>query len=370
MNMAPSSTATSTSSPGRDLSTLPWRISVDSSTVEDRAEAWSHSTERPTLSIPSHDVEPMPSPPPEWAVTTNLLAKLAHAPVSAPSWWKTEARFRAGIETWTEARGGRPDPLAEQSRGVPSVVLLLSLAGWGHVDSAATGARRLVPGTGLLAADSTQVVFSVPEGSPGWTFIRLEIFHPYLASRLMNEARGGAVIEVGPNDGLTSTVVRLVRGAIVKDFQDGLEAEMALFEFAIAFERWTRRATVGVREAERFLDEVRMQVLAKLPRAVEVCSLAKNFGMSRSYFSCLFRERTGMTPAHFATEVRIQKVERMLLDTHEPLKTIAIACGFANANHLCKVFRRFRKYTPTAFRRELRVPNHPRSVEAPKLAAV
>jgi AraC family transcriptional regulator len=77
-----------------------------------------------------------------------------------------------------------------------------------------------------------------------------------------------------------------------------------------------------------------------------------------------------MTPAHFATEVRIQKVERMLLDTHEPLKTIAVACGFANANHLCKVFRRFRQYTPTAFRRELRVPGRPRSVEVAKLAAI
>jgi AraC-like DNA-binding protein len=30
------------------------------------------------------------------------------------------------------------------------------------------------------------------------------------------------------------------------------------------------------------------------------------------------------------------------------------ACGFANANHLCKVFRRFRHITPIAFRQALR----------------
>lgn len=310
-------------------------------------------------------------PPPEWAVTTGLLAKLAHAPVSPPSWWKAEVKFRAGLETWSEPRRGRlDDALPERTSGASSVVLLLSLAGSGQVESPTTGLRSLVPGSGILAADSSQVVLSLPEGAPGWTFVRVEIFHPYLLSRLMNEARGVSVIEVGPNEGLTTSVVRLVRGAIVKDFQDELDAEMALFEFAIAFERWTRRSTVGAREAERFLDEVRMQVLAKLPRAVEVCSLAKNFGMSRSYFSCLFRERTGMTPAHFATEVRIQKVERMLLDTHEPLKTIAVACGFANANHLCKVFRRFRQYTPTAFRRELRVPGRSRNADAPRLAAI
>ncbi len=366
MNMAPSSTATSTTSTGHDLASLPWRIPLDSNAVEDAREAWS----RPALSVPAHAVERVPSPPPEWAVTTNLLAKLAHAPVAPPSWWKAEVKFRAGIETWTEPRSCRLADFSDESVDTSSVVLLLSLAGWGQVESAATGSQRLGPGGGFLAGGSSQAVCSIPEGSSGWTFLRVEIFHPYLTGRLMNEARDGLVIEVGPNDGLTTSMVRLVRGAIAKDFQDELDAEMALFELAIAFERWTRRSTVGAREAERFLDEVRMQVLAKLPRAVEVCSLAKNFGMSRSYFSCLFRERTGMTPAHFATEVRIQKVERMLLDTHEPLKTIAVACGFANANHLCKVFRRFRKYTPTAFRRELRTSGRPRSAEAAVRAAV
>jgi AraC family transcriptional regulator len=97
-----------------------------------------------------------------------------------------------------------------------------------------------------------------------------------------------------------------------------------------------------------------MQVLARLPAAIEVTSLAEKFGMSRSYFSHVFRERTGITPAHFATEVRIKQVEGMLRATCEPLKTIAAACGFANANHPCKVFRRLRHNTPTAFRQSVR----------------
>lgn len=360
--MAPLSTATATSTPNGNLSPLPWRVPVESDELTESHESWARSVEPPSLSVPSHDMSRVPSPPTEWAVTVNLLSKLALAPVPPPSWWKPEAAFRASIETWTHSfRGGSNHAPAGESTESTSVVFLLCLAGMGEVQSAATGPRRLGPGSGFVATDSSDVAFSLPQGSAGWTFIRVEIFHPYLRARLMNEIRGGALVEVCPNDTLTTSAVRLARGGIVKDFQDELEVEMALFEFAVAFQRWARRSTIGQREAERFMDEVRMQVLAKLPRAVEVRSLAKNFGMSRSYFSCLFRARTGMTPAHFATEIRIQKVERMLLDTHEPLKTIAVACGFANANHLCKVYRRFRNDTPTAFRRELRLLARPRS---------
>jgi transcriptional regulator GlxA family with amidase domain len=58
-----------------------------------------------------------------------------------------------------------------------------------------------------------------------------------------------------------------------------------------------------------------------------------------------------LTPAHFTTEVRVQQAARMLIDTRAPLKQIADACGFADANHLCKVFRRFQHLSPASYRR-------------------
>jgi AraC family transcriptional regulator len=58
-----------------------------------------------------------------------------------------------------------------------------------------------------------------------------------------------------------------------------------------------------------------------------------------------------LTPAHFATEVRIQQAARLLLDTGAPLKQIAEACGFANASHFCKAFRRFQHLSPATYRR-------------------
>jgi AraC family transcriptional regulator len=54
------------------------------------------------------------------------------------------------------------------------------------------------------------------------------------------------------------------------------------------------------------------------------------------------------------TEVRLQAAARLLVATSLPLSQIALDCGFANANHFGKVFRRFRRQTAGAYRRALR----------------
>jgi AraC family transcriptional regulator len=87
---------------------------------------------------------------------------------------------------------------------------------------------------------------------------------------------------------------------------------------------------------------------------VNVADLANHEGVSRKHFGFLFRERTGLTPAHFATQVRVHEAARMLIETRLPLKAIAAACGFANANHFSKAFRRLQHLSPASYRRTMR----------------
>ena len=296
-----------------------------------------------------------PAPPPEWAATADYLASLARSPVPPPPWWKAGAGFRASLETWTDPTSHSNNDEAPQGAVAGSIIFELTLAGWGYLCLEGQEAQKIGPGKGFWAGKPFGSSHYLPPESPGWTFARIEIQHPYFRSRLAKQVRAARrLVDVHPGEALTASVVRLVRGAICKDFQDQFEAESALFELVLTFERWTRRMANGAREDERLMDDVRSHVLATLPEALEVTDLASKFGMSRGHFSHFFRKRTGMTPSHFATQVRIQAVEKMLLSTREPLKTIADACGFANANHLCKVFRRFHHFTPTTFRQALR----------------
>jgi AraC-like DNA-binding protein len=295
-----------------------------------------------------------PTPPPEWMATHHDLATLARSPAPPPSWWKTRAYFRSSIETLT-VPNGRADRFSDDGSATAAISLYLTLAGWGQIRLLGDEARTVGPGKGLFASEWFGVSPYLPNDSPGWTFARIDIYHPYLKSRLAKQVSvTGPLVALRPDEALTASVIRLARGGMAKDFPDQFAAEMALFELVLSFEKSAQHPANGACDAQSLLDDVRLRVLARLPRAIEVPSLAAEFGMSRSYFSHFFRERTGVTPAHFATEVRIQRVEQMLLATREPLKTIADACGFANANHLCKVFRRLRHFSPRTYRHELR----------------
>jgi AraC family transcriptional regulator len=101
------------------------------------------------------------------------------------------------------------------------------------------------------------------------------------------------------------------------------------------------------------LEEVRKRVFLDLRRAPSVDELAREHGMSRSHFTHFFRARTGLTPARFVAETRVREAARMLVQDRAPLRDIASACGFANANHFSRVFRRYQHLTPGAYRNAL-----------------
>ena len=101
------------------------------------------------------------------------------------------------------------------------------------------------------------------------------------------------------------------------------------------------------------LNELRARVLGEPRRHIGVDELAREHGMSRTAFSHHFQAQTGFTPARFMTEVRVQQAAHLLVTTRLSLARIAQECGFANANHFGKVFRRFRPQSAGAFRRSV-----------------
>jgi AraC-like DNA-binding protein len=290
-------------------------------------------------------------PPAEWAQVAHRLVDLVHASPAVPSWWTTNPVFHGGVETRTEQASyclGSWDPSAPDG---DVFHFQLGLAGCGEFQLSGEEPQKITAGQALFTTAPSRHRYSMPSESPGWTFAWLSVRHPYLADRVAQQvAANGPLMTLRPDDGFLASALRLLRGSIRRDFRDRFEAEIALFEFVLAFERWNQHARDHVSEGERLMDRVRSLILSRLPKTIAVNSLAAEFGMSRCHFSHFFREQTGLTPAHFATDVRIQEATRMLTDTREPLKTIADACGFANANHFCKVFRRLRHLSPSAFR--------------------
>ena len=299
---------------------------------------------------------PGPIAQPPWGPALTHLTELSRAPLPAPGWWTPATAFFGSIETRTDPTSYHWDGMKRLGRrDAPLAIFQFTLAGWGHFQIYGQPPRRVPPGKGFFALIPSRHRYYLPEDSPGWTFGWVGIYHPYLLARIGKQvAATGPLVETPPDRALTASALRLVRGAIKKDFRDRFEVELALFEFVLAYERSAHQPSDSSGEGQRILEEVRSRVVASLPKAFAVDVLAAEYGMSRSHFSHFFRAHTGLTPARFATEVRIHQAARLLLDTPAPLKRIADACGFANANHFCKVFRRFQHLSPVAYRQAIR----------------
>jgi AraC-like DNA-binding protein len=276
------------------------------------------------------------------------MTDLAQPSSPAPSWWKPARTFDEDPRAQTGSAAVEALPHANPEA---TFYVLLSLSGHGNFRIQGDAPRRIGPGQAVFAPNPSLHRCFLPEDSSGWTFAWIGICHPYLRGRIGQQVEAtGHVVDIRPDGELMTRVLRLLRGSVRKEFRDHFDAELALFDFVVTFERWAQQSHEGGAKQQRLVDEVRSHIVAKLPEAIDVGALAAKFGMSRSHFSHIFRARTGLTPANFATEVRIQEAIRMLLDSRVPLQSIADACGFSSSSHFCKVFRRHRHLSPSAFR--------------------
>jgi AraC-like DNA-binding protein len=92
--------------------------------------------------------------------------------------------------------------------------------------------------------------------------------------------------------------------------------------------------------------------------------LAEQASLSVSHFCRAFKESFGASPHLHLTRLRVERAQRLMLATQDPLSQIALACGMADQAHLSKLFRREVGEPPSTWRRRNRT-----GAEAPGTAA-
>ncbi len=83
---------------------------------------------------------------------------------------------------------------------------------------------------------------------------------------------------------------------------------------------------------------------------LSVPALAQRCGMSDRTFSRRYRAELGCSPAGMVEQIRIEAAQGWLADTADPLKVIAVKCGFASEDVLRRRFLRQTSVTPREYR--------------------
>ncbi len=85
---------------------------------------------------------------------------------------------------------------------------------------------------------------------------------------------------------------------------------------------------------------------------IQVSDIAQELGISRSYLSNMFREKTGRTLSQFIIDQKIVEAKRLLQFTDKSIVDIAIHLGFSSQSHFQNTFKKQVGQTPLEYKRE------------------
>lgn len=107
---------------------------------------------------------------------------------------------------------------------------------------------------------------------------------------------------------------------------------------------------VGSRRLRRVVDYIH----GSYTETLTLESLAQLAHMSPSAFSRFFHKRMGLPVSRYILLYRLTAAARQLVETEKTVSEIAFAVGFNNLTHFNRQFRKWKKQTPSAFRKLLR----------------
>src|SRR3954454_18637355 len=100
----------------------------------------------------------------------------------------------------------------------------------------------------------------------------------------------------------------------------------------------------------RPLRELQSWIADNLERDLRVETLAERAAMSPRNFARFFRRETGMTPAAYVEELRVERARQLLEDSSDAVELVSGRCGFGTPETMRRAFSRRVGVPPAAYR--------------------
>ncbi len=147
--------------------------------------------------------------------------------------------------------------------------------------------------------------------------------------------------------------LRLYTEARQKDEASSLAVEGLALEILAELSR--QQAVTSERKPPRWLERAREIIHAQFTEPLTHDQIANVVAVHPVYLASVFRRHYGCTIGEYARRLRIEFACRNISTTNAPLIDIALAAGFSDQSHFSKVFKQFTGMTPAHFRANLRI---------------
>ena len=97
------------------------------------------------------------------------------------------------------------------------------------------------------------------------------------------------------------------------------------------------------------IDKARVLIREQINENISPEDIAKELVMTYSWFRRLFKQYTGLAPARYISQLRLQRSKELLATSSRSVKEIAVEMNFESVDYFSTQFRRQTKMTPTQY---------------------
>jgi len=106
-----------------------------------------------------------------------------------------------------------------------------------------------------------------------------------------------------------------------------------------------------INNLKRF-DSILRYIENNFDKEISINTLANMINISKYHFCRLFKQITGKSAVEYINRLRIEKSVSLLSDTNYNITEIAMLCGFNDTNYFSRIFKKYKKVSPTQMKGE------------------
>ncbi|MBM6864677.1 helix-turn-helix transcriptional regulator [Bacteroides caecigallinarum] len=99
------------------------------------------------------------------------------------------------------------------------------------------------------------------------------------------------------------------------------------------------------------IDKAKIIIRENLLKEITPEDVASRINMSYSWFRKLFKEYTGVSPAHYIQELKIKEAKHILSESDINIKEVSFYLGFDDIAYFSKVFKKYTGLTPIEYKK-------------------
>ncbi len=229
--------------------------------------------------------------------------------------------------------------------------LLYITKGRGIFESEITEARKINAGDTFILFPGIWHRFK-PDNSSGWEEYWIEfngdLIRHYRSKEFLNPEN--PVITVGIQEDMAGNYLKIID--LLKEEKPGFQyiASGNLLQILGQIFAAKKYHSFEGKIIENRIRQAKLKILENLHHSITQEEIAESVNMGYSLFRKKFKEYTGVSPAQYQIQLRVNKAKDLLITSSQPLKGIAHSLGFETTDYFCRLFRQKTGFSPSEFR--------------------